>query len=247
MKRSILALAASLALLAVIPAAAQTEHANPQNDGAAFGVQHAAATPSAGPNQFQVRAKAKSQAAKAKQTPKALHPKNFQAPSNTHASASMPRTIAYLHIPNIVTLTIHRTTGKTEVYKTHNSRVNAGASAIAQLIGSGAATPFNYVALSSDATAVAATDTTCPSEYTTNGLARKAATYGGYVAPGSLGGSASYTETASWTSTANTQAINKICALNASSSGTLGFETILGSTVTLNNGDTGNLTWTFNI
>jgi hypothetical protein len=170
------------------------------------------------------------------------------APSSTPNAAPQQKKMSDLP-PNTITFQIIRANGHREpIQIAHNARVNAGASAIAQLIGSTAGTPFNYVALTSDSGAVVATDTTCPSEYNnTNGLGRKLATYGGYAAPASLGASASYTLTTSWTSSANAQNINKICAFNASSAGTLGFETILGATVTLNNGDTGNLTWTFNI
>lgn len=130
-------------------------------------------------------------------------------------------------------------------YRTHNARTNAGANAIANNIGGTAVAVANEVALSTDSTAVAAADTTCPSEITTLGLARKVATFGSYTAPASLGAAFSYTLTASWSPT-GTATITKVCMLNASSGGTLFFESVLGTSVTTNSGDTDTLTWTVN-
>jgi hypothetical protein len=151
-------------------------------------------------------------------------------------------------IPNITRFQVVRANGKVEKPQfSHNSRVDAGANAIAQLIGSAAGLPFIYVALTSNSSAVVKTDTTLSGEYTTAGLGRVAASYGSYTAPATLNGAASYVLTATWSCTSNGQAVNKIAAFTAISVGTMGFETLLGSTETLNNGDTGLLTWTFQV
>lgn len=128
----------------------------------------------------------------------------------------------------------------------HNSRVDAGAAAIAGNIASSQVAIFNYVALSTDTATPVKTDTVCPSEIVGSGLSREVSTFGSYTAPASLNGAASYLMTASWTATA-AATVGKICMLNASSAGTLGFETLLGAPVTVANGDTINLTWTFNV
>ena len=128
----------------------------------------------------------------------------------------------------------------------HNSRVDAGASAIAGNIANTQVAVFKYVALSTDTGTPVKTDVACPAEITTGGLARQAGTYGSYTAPVTLNGAASYQFTSSWTSTASFT-IAKICMLNAASGVTLGFETLLGSPVAVANGDTINLTWTFNV
>lgn len=143
--------------------------------------------------------------------------------------------------------TVNRKDGSVERYEFTNARTNAGASAIAQLIGSGAGLPFLYVALTSNNTAPAATDTTLTGEYTTAGLSRVLATFGGYVAPASLGATATYVLSASWSCTINGSTVNKIAAFTAITVGIMGFETLLATTVTLNNGDTGALTWTFTV
>lgn len=152
-----------------------------------------------------------------------------------------------LRLPQRVMFQVTRADGKIEEPQIcYNKRTDAGASAIAQLIGSAAGLPFLYVGLSADTTLVAKTDTTLTSEYTTNGLGRKLVAYGGYVAPSVVDGVASFTESASWTCTAAAQSINKIAAFTALSAGTMGFATILAATTVLNNGDVGNLVWSFN-
>jgi hypothetical protein len=148
---------------------------------------------------------------------------------------------------NKVVFEIIRPSGAREKFESTNSRVNAGAQAIAQLCGQAAGLPFIYVALSANATTPAATDTTLAGEYTTNGLSRVLGTYGTYTAPSTLNGTATYVITASWTCTAAGQTVNKIAAFTAISGGTMGFETLLGATATLNNTDVGNLTWTFTV
>ena len=134
----------------------------------------------------------------------------------------------------------------TQLSVSHISRVNAGAAAITGNIASSQVPVFIYAALSTDTATPVLTDTVCPAEITSGGLARQAATYGSYVAPITLNGVASYQMTTSWTATGSFT-VAKICMLNASSSGVLGFETLLGAPVSVANTDTINLTWTFNV
>jgi len=150
---------------------------------------------------------------------------------------------------NKVTAEIIRVDGSKEVITGYNSRVNAGALWQAQLMGSAAGTPANYLALSTAVLTPAAGDTTLASEIvsgTNTGLVRVAATYGGYTAPGSLGGSASYTLTHSFTSAASTT-VNSAALFNASSAGSLFVESNLSSAATLASGDVLNITWQINI
>lgn len=131
------------------------------------------------------------------------------------------------------------------VYVQHNARVDAGAAAVANAISGTPPAVFTYIAFSADTTAVAKADTTCPSEITTGGLGRAAGTFGGYTAPATLGGTASYTITKSFTVSAS-YTINKLCLFNAVSGGTMLFESLLGATVTGGSGDTINVTWNVN-
>lgn len=150
-------------------------------------------------------------------------------------------------VPNVVTVTVipkgcHEATCE-RVQSQHNARVDSGASFVSNQISGTVAAVAKYIAVSADVTAVAKADTTCPSEITTGGLARAVATYGGYTPPGSLGGTASYTLSLTYNATA-AYTIAKLCLLNATSGGTLLFETLLGTAVTGGSGDTLNVVWT---
>ena len=128
----------------------------------------------------------------------------------------------------------------------HNARVNAGAAAmVAQMFGT-AAQPaaFNYVALSTSTASPAMGDAALTGEITSNGLARKQATFTYVTAPTALNGNAQATLTASWTATGS-GTIGTIGALNASSGGTLGLETLVngGVAVSYNATDTVSLVW----
>ena len=126
----------------------------------------------------------------------------------------------------------------------HNLRTNAGADFWdAQLfkVASAAATA-NYIALTADATTPAATDTTLPSEITTNGLGRAQAADAHTAGASSSALSKTFTYTGSSSVT-----IAKIGLFNASSSGTMALETLLATTGTVSsNGDTITITWTIN-
>lgn len=113
-----------------------------------------------------------------------------------------------------------------------NLRTNAGADAQSSQMGNTAtqAASCNFVALTNDAGAPAAGDTTLASEITTNGLGRAQGTYAHTT------GTTVFTITKTFNAT-GTQASQKAGLFNASSSGTLCFENTY-SAVTVNNGDT---------
>jgi hypothetical protein len=149
---------------------------------------------------------------------------------------------------NTITPVIMRKDGTVEVGETvKNSRVDAGASFVANQISGTVAAVAKYLALTSSTTlSPAKGDTTLASEITTNGLARASATYGGYTAPSSLNGTASFTLTYTWTATA-TQTVGGIGIFNAASAGTLLAEAALSQNYTLNSGDSLAITYTITI
>lgn len=125
-----------------------------------------------------------------------------------------------------------------------NLRTNAGADFWDQQlfkVGTAGATA-NFIALTTDATAPAAGDTTLASEETLNGLARAQA------ADAHTAGAASSTLSKTFTYTGSTsKTIAKLGLFNAASAGTLALETLLASTGTVNaNGDTISISWTVN-
>jgi len=122
----------------------------------------------------------------------------------------------------------------------HNLRTTAGGDWQASVMGNTAAPPATctYIALSNDAGAPAASDTTVAVEIATNGLSRAQGTYA------HTNGTASFTIQKVFTAT-GTQASQKAGLLNASSTGTLCFENTY-TQVTVNNGDTLTVTWTIN-
>lgn len=131
----------------------------------------------------------------------------------------------------------------------YNSRVNAGALWQATLMGSAAGTPANFVALSTTVLAPAAADTTLTGEILSGanaGLARVVGTYQNYTAPASLGGSASYQITKTFTSSGSAT-VNSAALFNATTAGSLFVEANLSPAATLASGDQLVLTWTINI
>jgi hypothetical protein len=122
----------------------------------------------------------------------------------------------------------------------HNLRTTAGGDWQSSVMGNTSAPPAtcNYIALTNDAGAAAAGDTTLASEIAANGLSRAIGVYA------HTGGTAAYTISKVFTAT-GTQASQKTGLFNASSSGTLCFENTYTS-VTVNNGDTLTVTWTIN-
>jgi hypothetical protein len=128
-------------------------------------------------------------------------------------------------------------------------KTNVGIDAISKQIADTAAQPaaFNYIALTANATAPSASDTTLTAEIATasGGLIRAQAVFA------HTNGTATFTLTKTFTangSDALPVTIAKIGVFNASSSGTLGFETLLSSTATLTTvGDNTTITDTFTV
>ena len=130
---------------------------------------------------------------------------------------------------------------RTEFFRqaNYNLRTNAGSDWQESVMGNTAAPPAtcNYVAVSDEATAPAATDTVVAGEIAANGLSRAQGTY--------TTGTNQFKITKTFTAT-GTQSSRKSGLLNASSAGTLCFENTY-TAVTVNNGDTLTVEWTINI
>lgn len=109
------------------------------------------------------------------------------------------------------------------------------------------AAAINYIALTANASAAANTDTTLTGEITTGGggLVRAQATYA------HTGSTAVVTLTKTFTANGSDSlpvTLAKVGAFNASSSGSMGFETLLSATATLTaSGDNVTLTWTLTL
>lgn len=125
-----------------------------------------------------------------------------------------------------------------------NLRTNAGANFWnAQLFGAASATAVaKWIALTTDATAPGAGDTTLTSEETTNGLVRTA----GSVVHTNNAATTTISVTFTYTG-AVSKVIAKVGLFDAVSGGNLVLETLLNATGTVNaNGDTITVTWTVN-
>lgn len=92
--------------------------------------------------------------------------------------------------------------------------------------------PAFWMALTADATAPAAPDTTLTSEISTNGLGRAVCTYAHTAA------ATTYTLTKAFSCTGGSTTINKAAIFNASAAGVMLFETAVPSPPTVINGDT---------
>jgi hypothetical protein len=138
-----------------------------------------------------------------------------------------------------------------EIYRNeeHNLITNAGKDFISAQIGSSVAaggsapgsTGANFIALSSDTTAPAATDTTLTGEVTdVNGLARAQGTYS------HTAGQATFTISKTFSATGTYTNVQKAGLFTASSSGTMMAENTF-SPVSLANGDQLTITWTITL
>lgn len=130
----------------------------------------------------------------------------------------------------------------------HNLTTTGGLDFVANAMGATSGQPAgaNYLALSNDGTAPAASDcaggsTTCTltSEIVANGCSRAQATYA------HTSSTSTYTLTHTWTAT-GAQTVQKAGIFNAASSGTMAFEAQFSS-VTLANTDTLTITWTITV
>ena len=147
--------------------------------------------------------------------------------------------------PNMVHAYIRRAaTGEIEdLGISENLRTTVGADWQADSMGKSATRPAvaDYIALTTNATAPAAGDTTLTGEIATGGLARALGTYS------HTNGTTSYKISFTFTATATHTAVAKAGLFNASTAGTMAFETMLSSTATLASGDTLTIEWTINI
>lgn len=132
-----------------------------------------------------------------------------------------------------------------EVVKRELLRTNAGADFQSRVMadtastGTGSYAAANYIALSTDATAPAAADTTLTAELVGSGLQRQQAAYA------HTGGATTFTLTKTFTSSdGTTRQINKVGVFNAASVGTLVFETAVPSPPSLVSGDSLTITET---
>ncbi len=106
--------------------------------------------------------------------------------------------------------------------------------------GTGVYASSTYIALTENATAPAAGDTTLTAELTGAGLQRQIATYA------HTNGTNTTTLTKTFTSSDGTaRTINKAGNFNAASVGTLVFETLVPNPPSLVSGDSVAVTWTF--
>lgn len=129
------------------------------------------------------------------------------------------------------------------------AKSNAGIDAISRQIADTAAPPatFNYMALTANATAPAAGNTTLTGEIATagGGLVRAQAAFA------HTNGTSTFTLSKTFTANGTDAlpvTIAKIGIFNASSVGTMGFETLLSATATLSaSGDNVTITDTFTI
>lgn len=108
--------------------------------------------------------------------------------------------------------------------------------------GTGLMRPADYIALTENAVAPADADTALAGELTAGGLGRAIATYA------HTAGASTYTLTKTFTSSdATARTINKAGVFNASSGGTMVFETAVPSPPTLVSGDQLTITETVTI
>lgn len=147
------------------------------------------------------------------------------------------------HAPNLVHAWISRADGRVEdLGIAENLRTTVGADWQADVMGN-ATQPVSarWIALTTNATAPAAGDTTLATEISTGGLTRAV---GAYTHTAST---ASYKITNTFTASATHTAVAKAGLFTAITGGTLAFTTLLSSTATLAINDTLTIEWTVNI
>lgn len=122
-------------------------------------------------------------------------------------------------------------------------RTNAGTDWLSGIMGNAQVAPMGWMALTANATAASASDTTLTAEITTasGGLIRKTFTYA------HTGGTATWTATATFTANGSDSlpvTVNKIALFNASSAGTMGFEFVVTAATFTASGDAVTYTYT---
>ncbi len=113
--------------------------------------------------------------------------------------------------------------------------------------GTGSYAAANYIALTENATAPAAGDTTLTAELNNagGGLNRAQATYAHTNGTNTTTLTKTFTKNASDGGTSDTRTVAKAGLFNASSVGTLTFETLVSPTAPMVSGDSVAITWTF--
>ncbi|MEM4301562.1 MAG: hypothetical protein QXQ70_03210 [Candidatus Caldarchaeum sp.] len=101
----------------------------------------------------------------------------------------------------------------------HNIITNAGMGVLRDAVHQSTAGTAQYIALSTDGTAPAYTDTTCPSEITTGGLARAQGTVTTQAGPAN--GDITVRVEKTFTATSSFTGVQKACLFTASTGGTL--------------------------
>jgi hypothetical protein len=128
----------------------------------------------------------------------------------------------------------------------HNIITNAGVGLFDEALhgpaGSSAAANARFIALTTDSTAPAYTDTTCPSEITSGGLARAEGTV--TVTAGPANGDETVRVSKTFTATSSFTNVQKACLFTASSGGTL-FAVATFSPVNLAANDQLTINWDF--
>lgn len=146
---------------------------------------------------------------------------------------------------NRVHVEIRRADGSVEdLGWSENLRTNAGRDWQAAVMGSGTQpAAARYIALTTDATAPAATDTALTGEITTFGLARALGAYA------HTAGAQTYTISVTFTVAAGGSftTIVKAGLFTAATAGTMAFETLLNLAATLGEGDQMTVTWTVDL
>lgn len=105
------------------------------------------------------------------------------------------------------------------VAKSHNIIVNSGMAALRDAVHGGTAATAQYIALSTDSTAPAYTDTSCPGEITSGGLERALATVTTQSGPSN--GDITVRLEKTFTATSSHSNVQKACVFTAITGGTL--------------------------
>jgi NAD-dependent dihydropyrimidine dehydrogenase PreA subunit len=149
---------------------------------------------------------------------------------------------------DIVTVTVTHQ-GQVVFLASHpNIITNAGEDVISRQAACGAtnapacASGGVYIALSNDTAVPAKTDTTCPAELASNGLGRTLGTYSHTTGTSAHNITATFT----YSTSAHSTTISKVCMFDASSIGNLFAESLLSPTAVVSaSGDQVTITWTF--
>ena len=164
------------------------------------------------------------------------------APANAMAEQADDGTRDSLVMKGYVIVSVVRDSKEIYHYEDHNLITDAGKDFISAQIGSASASAngANYIALSSDSTAPAATDTVLAGEISGNGLDRSQGSYSHTLGTNTV----TVTEVFSATGAANN--IQKAGLFTAASGGTMLAENTFSS-VNLISGDQLTITWTITI